>query len=234
MDFTNNPQPNRPQPGQPAQPVRRPVFNDFGVRTHAQARPALSPVPKAATATQPAQPVATRPQSPAHPHTQPVPVSSVNLDDDIASTLPKAGSPERIEKDSKAPHPTAHSGVIGFVVFVVLCTLALAPFLPGKIMQDFPLSSGTDSSGEQSIGCATDLSPIQTSTAYNYKRGFPLVYGYETTSTIKATCNHVTKTATGGQTSQFNPLGGLIDVALAGVLALVVAKIWRKIFSPKR
>ena len=229
MDFTSgNPQqnPNRaPRPGQPQ--GRRPVFDDFAPRPHA-----VRPTPQPKVNPQPVQTQHHQASPTPLKHHSPAPtLSSLDLED--TPEPPPHKPTEHREKEPKTRHETAHSGLVGFTVFVVLCVLALAPFLPGKIMQNFPGSSETTSTGEQTIGCAADLTGLKTSTTYDYKRGFPLVYGYQTTSTLQASCNGVTKSVTGGQTSQFNPLAGLADIAAAGLVAILVAKIWRKLFSPK-
>lgn len=223
MDFTNgNPQHNqhnRPRPGQPA---RRPVFSDFAPRP--QSKPPLAPPRPASSplSIAPKKPVTTEPGRPETDTLTPV---------DLAE--PTAATPAAKEKETKAPHPTAHSGLVGLVLFVVLAALALSPLLPGKVFEEFPGNSQSISTGEQSIGCISDLANVRTTTATDYKWGFPVVYRYATTSTLHATCQGQDKTATGGRTSQFNPLGGLINIFAAVVIAFIVAKVWRKLLSPK-
>jgi hypothetical protein len=48
-----------------------------------------------------------------------------------------------------------------------------------------------------------------------------------------ADCESKTLTAAGGHAAQFNPLGALIDVLAAAVIAFIVAKVWHKIFGSK-
>ena len=219
----NNPQdiqpPHRPTvaPGRPnVAGGHRPVFSDFGPRPH---RPQQQEVPA------PAQPVNAFSKVAGTPQPEATPIES----------------PEKLETPespatSKAhePHETAHSGWIGLIIFIVLAGLALTSFLPGKVFESFPGSSTTESTGEQTIGCVDDIKDVKTSTAYTTKRGFPVVYNYTTDSTVSGTCDGVAKTATGGHTSQFNPLGVVLNVFAAAFVAIVAAKIWGKLFGPKR
>jgi hypothetical protein len=209
---------------------RRPVISDFGPRPHAAAHPTKHPEHPQVSAPSSPAPQPQRPASPAHA------VSSI---DEIMPTIDLSDTEAPITKPPvEPPEPeerpaTAHSGIVGLVAFLVLAALALSPFLPGKIFQSFPGSSQTTGTGEQSIGCAGTLSPIQTTTTYNTKLGFPIVYNYATTSKIRATCDGTPQTATGGHASQFSPLGALANVFAAAIVAFVVARIWRTLFSPK-
>jgi hypothetical protein len=132
-------------------------------------------------------------------------------------------------KPHRLPHSGGHAGLIGLAVFVVFGALFFAPLLPGKIWSGAPGSSQSFSTGDQNIDCLGTLGKLSTVTRYNTKVGFPLVYNYTTTSTISASCGGKIQHATGGHTSQFNPLAVLINGALALAIAIVTAKIWRKI-----
>ena len=134
-----------------------------------------------------------------------------------------------LPKHHKQAHPTAHAGLVGFIVFLLIGALCLAPVLPGKIWDGAPGSSDSFSTGDQNLDCLTTLGSITTSTTYDHKVGFPVVYTYATTSQQSATCQGKTLHATGGHTSQFNPLGLLADAALAVAIAIITAKVWRKL-----
>jgi hypothetical protein len=136
-------------------------------------------------------------------------------------------------KGHKTPHPTAHSGLIGFAAFLVFGALFLAPLLPGKIWETAPGSSQSFSTGNQTIGCISELTNAKTSLSYDTKIGFPLTYDYATTSTMTADCNGKPGHAIGGHTGQFNPLGLLADTALAITIAVIAAKLWRRFKSPE-
>lgn len=134
----------------------------------------------------------------------------------------------------KEPHETAHSGLVGLIVFVVLTALLFSPLLPGKILDNFPGSSASFSTGDQTLACIDVLKNVTSSQKYDSKLGAPVVYKYATTTTQTGTCDGKTQTAIVGHTSQFNPLGALMDLALALVVAIIVAKIWRKLFAHRR
>lgn len=261
MDFTNNPRnipPRRPTPGTPprSMPQRR-VFSDFAVRPNAPingapVRPAApTPVPvhpatpprptpiPVTTAVPPARPQPPMPR-PAMPPTPPAHTPPTALQ---APAPPPAPTPQHPHhpphhtgKDAKAPrahNTTGHAGLIGFIFFVVFAGLLLSPFIPGKILDNFPGSSQSSSSGDQTIGCIHETTNNSTSLSYNLKVGSPIVYDYSTTTTQKATCDGKQQTATGGRSSQFNPLGLAADIAIALVLAVVLARVWRKLFGAK-
>ena len=100
-------------------------------------------------------------------------------------------------------------------------------------MQSFPLSSSGFSTGDQSLDClSTESNPVST-TRYNTKAGAPITYTYSTTTTQTATCNGQSQSAIAGHTSQFNPLGLILDVVLALVIAIVVTRVWRLVFGEK-
>jgi len=227
MDFKDsNPQPHRagqpaPRNATPPGPAaRRPVFSDFAPRPHT------------------VQPGASRPvATPAHPaHTPPATTAHRAAEEQLEPVdLAERTTPTHSStlKEDAESHPTAHSGLVGWIVFVLLAALALSPLLPGKVLQSFPGTSDSTSVGEQTIGCIDALQNVRTTDSTDYKWGFPIVYRYATTSTLRATCDGQSKTATGGQTSQFNPLGAVVNVAGAGIVAMIVAFLWRKLFSPK-
>jgi ABC-type antimicrobial peptide transport system permease subunit len=136
-------------------------------------------------------------------------------------------------KSPKSHIETAHAGLIGLIVFIVLGGLLLSPFIPGKTFDSFPGSSQSASSGDQSLACLKTPENVSTSEAYNSRAGSPVTWTYATTTTLHATCDGKAQTAISGHTSQFNPLGLLIDAVLALVVAIIVAKIWRKVFGTK-
>lgn len=113
-------------------------------------------------------------------------------------------------------------------MFLVCCGLFLAPVVPGKIWNDAPGSSQTFSTGDQNIDCLGTVGKLTTTTTYDTKAGFPLVYNYSTTSHLSAPCGGKVMTAAGGHTSQFNPLGLLADILLALAIGIITAKIWRR------
>jgi hypothetical protein len=114
---------------------------------------------------------------------------------------------------------------VGFIVFLLVGTVCLVPMLPGKIWQGAPGSSDSFSTGDQSLDCVSALGTISTSTTYDHKIGFPVVYSYATTSQQSAICEGKTLHAASGHTSQFNPLGLLTDLALTLTIAIVTAKV---------
>lgn len=158
------------------------------------------------------------------------PVSPEPTQPDSSALQPPAVHPEKHHNKSKEPGPkntTGHSGAVGFVSFLVLCALFFLPLLPGKVLDNFPGSSASFSTGDQALSCIENLGPIHSSVKYDTKMGFPITYNYSTTTVQTATCKGVSQTAVGGHTSQFNPLGGLINAALAFVIAFGIAKLWR-------
>ena len=243
MEFTNTPRdipPHRPVPGGGSQPApQRRVFSDFAARptvrpSAPQPRPAVPtppiaprPTPTQSIPAQAARPAASAFQSP-RPVQQPLtPPMPTELDD-----IPEP--PSHHETKSKAARSAgSHAGLVGFICFVVFATLLLSPFLPGKILNNFPGSSDTDSSGDQTIGCVDDVTNSTSSLAYNSKVGSPIVYNYSATMTQKALCDGQQKTAVEGRTSQFNPLGLAADLVLALAVAVGVVFVWRKIFRVK-
>jgi hypothetical protein len=173
--------------------------------------PSHSPTPAVSTAQASSNSV-----QPARPATQSTPEST-------------KVSVESSPKPHKEPHPTAHAGLVGFITFVVVGSLLLAPIIPGKIWDTAPGSWQSFSTGDQAIDCVSG-SPTNTSTTtrYNSKNGFPVVYQYTTTSTMTGSCGSQVQHAVGGHTSQFNPLGLLIDTLTTLAIAIIVAKLWRR------
>jgi len=199
--------------------------------------PTSNPAPSSAPVAQPARPNPT-------PTLQPrpiTPVATAPVQHTTAFSAPTANAVKRSEprhtthepKPHKEPHETGHAGLVGLITFVVFMALFFAPLFPGKVWQDAPGSSQSFSTGDQNISCLGTLGPQKTTVSYNSKTGFPVVYSYSTTSTVTASCDGKPQQATSGHTSQFNPLGVAIDVVLALVLAVTVAKIWHKLRAPK-
>jgi hypothetical protein len=58
-----------------------------------------------------------------------------------------------------------------------------------------------------------------------------LVYKYATTTTLKGSCDGKTQTVTGGHTSLFSPLALVINLAIAGGVALLVRFVLMKILG---
>lgn len=126
-------------------------------------------------------------------------------------------------------HPS-RAGLVGFICFVVLGGLLLSPVLPGKIFDSFPGSSQSLSTGDDSPACIHELEAVSSALSYNRKLGSPITYSYATTTTQKATCDGKQQTAIAGRAGQFNPLGLLIDSALALIVSVIVSKVWRRVF----
>lgn len=239
-----------PQPGQPV--GRRPAVDGFTVR---RAAPMAATPPHRPTA--PARPIQVtgHPATPApRPHV-PQPVATHPVSNDFAPRpathqAPRTHTPApqqrefvpEVQEDLDTPkgakppkerNETGHSGLVGFIVFIVLGALLVSPFIPGVIMQNFPLSSSNFSTGDQALACIDVPSNVSSTTSYDSKSGSPLNYRYSTTTTQSAVCNGSTQTAVAGYTSQFSPLALLADIAIALVVAIIVTKVWRKIFSMK-
>jgi hypothetical protein len=136
-------------------------------------------------------------------------------------------------KHHKELHAITHSGLVGFITFLVVGGLLLTPVLPGKIWDGAPGNSQSFSTGDQNIDCIGTFGKTTTVLNYDTKIGFPLIYDYATTTNLSATCDGKTQHATGGHTAQFNPLALLTDFAVTVTIAVVAAKIWRKIRSSK-
>ena len=156
-----------------------------------------------------------------------------------ASAATTAAAPAGDQSYAAPGHPreknrTGHAGIVGFVVFILLGALLLSPFIPGTIIQDFPFASNTYSTGDSSLDCIGTQSNTTSTTSYDTKAGSPITYTYSTSTTQKATCGGQEQSATIGHTSQFNPLGLVIDILVAIIVAVVVARVWRMIFGEKK
>lgn len=195
----------------------------------------------------PASPVPSAPQSQTAPSQatsalRPMMQSPKPAEPRPAATAATEQAPfPRIEDDqpheSHAPkerHETAHSGIVGLIVFIVLTALLFSPFIPGKVLDNFPGSSASFSNGDQTLACIDTIQNVTSKQSYDSKLGSPVVYKYATTSTQTGTCDGKAQTAITGHTSQFNPLGAAMDLVLALIVALVVAKVWRKLFAHRR
>lgn len=143
-------------------------------------------------------------------------------------------SPTTPTKPPKEPNRTAHAGLVGSIVFLLLGALLLSPLVPGKTIQNFPLSSEAFSTGEESLDCLGTQRSLTTHTTYNSRAGSPVTWTYSTSTTQSATCNDMSQSAVIGHTSQSSPLALLLDAASALVAAIVVAKVWRRLFGETR
>jgi hypothetical protein len=215
--------PGRPNPGRPQRP--RPLMDDFGPR-----RPVVSPnpaphhIPQPQPGVRPPAPLTTPRQSgPVRP--QPAFQSRSNISEQ--PPLPSKLDEPAPSKAPKKKNTTGHAGLLGLAVFVGLAALLLSPLLPGKIFANFPGSSTSSSSGDQSLACVHDLKNTSSATIYNTKVGSPIVYKYSTTTTLHGTCDGKAQTAVGSRTAQFSPLGAVADIAVAAVVAVGIALIWR-------
>ncbi len=238
----------------PSMPVRR-VFSDFAPRpatampgpahkpasthpiaTHAPATvPAVAhtaarPIPPQQSPLGPATHTAARATShpTAHPQAfgQPTAASRPSPAQPPIATSPLRFGKEKEATAHKQSHSGARSGLVGFICFVVFAGLLLSPFLPGKILENFPGSSDTISTGQETLACLEELSNANTATAYDSKAGWPITYHYATTTTESAACQGKPQSAAIGSASQFNPLGLVIDTLLALVAAIGIAKVW--------
>jgi hypothetical protein len=152
---------------------------------------------------------------------------------------PSVPKSDDTEQPAKARGPreknrTGHAGLVGFIVFILLGALLLSPFLPGKVMDSFPLASNTYSTGDSSLDCVGKQGQISNVTKYSSKAGTPITYTSATVTTQTATCDGQPQSAVVGRTSQLNPLGLAVDAVVALVVAIVIARIWRLIFGEKR
>lgn len=229
----------RPVPqvqSQPSSPATAPLLQHASLpqqepAPHQPQRAPLSPMPFAApqqqaTPSQPQRPL-NPVQTPAqHPSSVAAPSQAVPVPNHGSAAPDPSDLPASHAKQAKEHSHSSHAGLVGFVVFVVLTALFLLPLLPGKIFASFPGSSQSLSSGDQAIACTGDPTNVTTMQKYDSKHGFPVVYKFATTTTLTGSCNGKPQSATGGHASQFNPLGGVIDVATALVIAVAVGKVW--------
>ncbi len=236
-----NPNTN-PQDGSiPVRPViQRPILNDFAPRPNAVTRP---PYPNPTASSVPPQTVSPQPnQAPtpttavsyvATPLPQP-PVEMAQSDDLLPPGLPEDDiTLENDTKPVKEPSETGHAGLVGLAVFGVLTALFLLPLLPGKTLDNFPGSSQSFSSGDQALACLQPPASSNSSTSFDSKAGFPITYTYASTSKQTATCDSKSQSVVSGHSSQFNPLGLVINIATALTVAAVVGLVWKKIFGVK-
>lgn len=233
--------PGRPAQGSPHFSGRpQPGMDGFG-----PPRPFSSPAPGSNPASQapsPLRPFQSKSAQPAQTPQLHHPAARIEAADDIpripehASSDDDQGYSEGISKDHKAskePSRTGHAGWVGLLIFVVLGGLLLSSLLSGKTLDNFPGSSQSFSTGDQALACAHELGKITSSQSYDTKLGAPIVYSYATSSHQSATCDGRQQTVVSGHSSQFNPLGAAIDIVLALVVAIIIARIWRRIFGEK-
>lgn len=251
-----NPNPGRPANGMPPRPLERRVFSDFGARpagpmrqsgTQPIARPQSvprpqpirpQPEPQPSLASRHAStPVQHQYQAPSQGHTaahqparpaQPAPSSALKPVE--LPSVPQGEHGNNINHENKAykpDHRNTHAGLVGFICFVIFAGLLLSPLLPAIVLDNFPGSSQTASSGEESLACATELTAIETSKSYTLKLGSPIVYKYSLVTTQSGECNNKAQTADIARSSQFNPLGLLANLMLAAAVAVGIAKLWQ-------
>jgi len=217
------------------------------------AQPPTAPLPQQHTQARSQQPVQLHPQAPPQPSQQPPvmaatrPANSDFVATPSATPAPAASVPIQRpsvpDSDTQPPaksrgprekNRTGHAGLVGFVAFILLGALLLAPLLPGKVVDSFPLSSNTYSTGDSSLDCVGKQGRISSVTKYDHKAGTPITYTSATTTTQAATCDGQPQSAVVGHTSQLNPLGLVVDAIVALIAAIVIARIWRLIFGEKR
>ena len=230
MSATGPAQPrpvSRPTPipvGDGMRPVSRP--------TPQPTTPASAPMTPAVPQSQQPRPFVTRPM----PGTAPTPQPGTAAAD---TSMPTAASSEDMPPSSKARLPkernrTGRAGLVGLIFFVVLGILLIAPIIPGKIIQNFPLASSSVSTGNQSLDCLGTQGTLNSSTVYNTKAGSPLTYTYSTSTTQSATCNGQMQHAVVERTSEFSPLALVVDIIVTIAVAIIVTRVWRLIFGEKR
>ena len=136
------------------------------------------------------------------------------------------------EAKHKEKHRSAngHAGLVGFLVFLVVGGLLMSPLLPGVVLDNFPGSSQSFSTGDQTIACLHTPTKVKTTEAFTTKLGAPVAYYSATETTMTGLCDGKSQTATGGHSSQLNPLGALINLVAALVAAIIVGKIWGAFF----
>jgi hypothetical protein len=229
----------------PGTSVRRPVSD-----VHASARPRpIAPiltVPGTSTGSTPGR----RPTAAVPPPQQPRIFSARAVPSGSTGTTQAASVPQDTDalpathdtdmppagkaRPPKERNSTGHAGLVGFAAFVLFGSLLLSPVIPGKISQSFPLSSTSFSTGEQSLDCLGTQRNLNTTTAYTSKAGSPVTYTYSTSTTQRADCNTQSQSAVIGHSSQFNPLGLVLDLVVALAIAIIIARVWRLIFGEKR
>ena len=177
-----------------------------------------------------------RPAPAPRPASPPPPPSQSEMDDlsALRPLEPSEAQHARGDTADDMPERKTHAGLVGLFCFVLFAGILLSPFVPGKILENFPGSSQSLSSGEQAIACLDDLENVRTNTAYTIKLGSPVIYRYSTTTTQQATCGGKPGSATIGSTAQFNPLGLLADLLLALIVAVGIGKLWSLIARRRR
>ena len=153
------------------------------------------------------------------------------------ATQPAVPADEQPASQARPPrekNQTGHAGLVGWITFVLAAMLLLLPLLPGKIILNFPLASNTFSAGDSALGCTGTPANLRTSTAYTKRAGSPITYTYTTSTTQTATCDGRQRSTVTGHTSQFNPLGLVVDIVTALAAAIVVARAWRLVFGEKK
>jgi hypothetical protein len=181
------------------------------------------------------RPAVSVPNAAHHGRSAPSPAQNTSLDLDEEMLRPHKSKEQDVQKkvshakSYKEPHPTGHAGLVGFVTFLVIGGLLLAPVIPGTIWNNAPGSSQSFSTGDQAIDCP-EGSPtnVKTTTSYDSKNGSPLVYQYTTTTSMSGNCASQAQHATTGHTSEFSPLALAIDLLLAIAIAVVTSKLWRR------
>jgi hypothetical protein len=236
-------------PGQaPITPPHRPAPHQHVTAAQPQARPATQPQP--ALRPQHAQTYAvSTPNTTAS--SVPVPgaqaaIASHPTESDFVALRPAAPTsrlasratvdeqPASQARPAREKNRTAHAGLASFMMFILFGALLLSPFLPGKIVQNFPFASNTFSTGDSALGCISTPTHLKSSATYNTKAGAPITYTYSTSTTQTGTCNGQQQSAVVGHTSQFNPLGLIIDLLVALAAAIGISCIWRVLFGEKR
>jgi hypothetical protein len=235
---------------------RRPIQSAPGTRPGMPVRPVqshLATPPNTGTAPQttPAGgPQQTRVANPApHPHSiQPAARPLIDSDFPVPpqptalGLTPTGKRPAPADEDApiatsrpaREKNQTGHAGLAGLIAFILLGVLLLSPLVPGKILQNFPFASSSFSTGDQSLDCLGTQGKVTSTTSYDRKAGAPIVYTYSTSTAQSATCSSRMQYAVTGHTSQFNPLGLVIDIVVALAGAVVIARIWRLIFGEKK
>jgi hypothetical protein len=116
-------------------------------------------------------------------------------------------------------------------VFVVLGGLMMTSALPGFVVQGLPGSSSTFVYGGQGAACASITGSPQTVVKYTVKLGFPLVYNFDSTSSVEIDCSGTPQSANGSHSTGFIPLAIVIDLVVAALLGLVAFAVLGRRFK---
>jgi hypothetical protein len=157
-------------------------------------------------------------------------VSASQLPADLDRINTELASPE---KEPKTKQSSSRAGLIGVLIFALLTALFLLPVVQGKTLENFPGSSQSFSSGDESFACLEMPTATVSSTSYDRKAGFPITYSYASTTHQKADCDGTNQTIVASRSAQFNPLGLAADIALALFIASGVGKLWSTIYRAK-